>query len=81
MTMDMMLERMNKIMINDKNKGALLPFKRVVKVHDVSAIRMYSINITDDVIKAVPSAIRDGARGLGSTREEAIIRIKFISYM
>ena len=32
-------------------------------------------SITDDVIKAVPSAIRDGARGLGSTREEAIIRI------
>ena len=27
------------------------------------------------IIKAVPSAIRDGARGLGSTREEAIIRI------
>ena len=38
-----------KLMINDKNKGALLPFKRVVKVDDVSTIRMYSINITDDV--------------------------------
>lgn len=38
-----------KIMINDKNKGTLLPFKRVVKVEDVSTIRMYSINITDDV--------------------------------
>ena len=38
-----------KIMINDKNKGALLPFKRVVKVEDISSIRMYSINITDDV--------------------------------
>ena len=37
------------IMINDKNKGALLPFKRVVKVHDVSNIRIYSININDDV--------------------------------
>ena len=38
-----------RLMINDKNKGALLPFKRVVKVDDVSTIRMYSINITDDV--------------------------------
>ena len=38
-----------KIMINDKNKGALLPFKRVVKVEDVSSIRIYSVNITDDV--------------------------------
>ena len=38
-----------KIMINDKNKGALLPFKRVVKVEDISSIRMYSVNITDDV--------------------------------
>ena len=38
-----------KIMINDKNKGALLPFKRVVKVQNISSVRMYSINITDDV--------------------------------
>ena len=38
-----------RLMINDKNKGALLPFKRVVKIHDISTIRMYSINITDDV--------------------------------
>ena len=38
-----------KIMIDDKNRGSLLPFKRVVKVEDVSKIRMYSINITDDV--------------------------------
>ena len=29
-------------------------------------------SITDDVIKAVPSAMRDGARGLGTTREECI---------
>ena len=36
-------------MIDDKNRGSLLPFKRVVKVEDVSKIRMYSINITDDV--------------------------------
>ena len=32
-------------------------------------------SITDDVIKAVPSSMRDGARGLGSTREETIINI------
>ena len=32
-------------------------------------------SITDDVIKAVPSSIRDGARGLGSTREETIVNI------
>ena len=32
-------------------------------------------SITDDVIKAVPSAIRDGARGLGATREETILQI------
>ena len=38
-----------RIMVNDKNKGSLLPFNRVVKVDNVSAIRMYSINITDDV--------------------------------
>ncbi len=38
-----------KVMINDKNKGSLLPFKRVVKVEDVSSIRLYSVNITDDV--------------------------------
>ena len=37
------------IMINDNNKGALLPFKRVVKVENVSNIRIYSVNITDDV--------------------------------
>lgn len=29
-------------------------------------------SITDDVIKAVPSAMRDGARGIGATREETI---------
>ena len=38
-----------KIMIDDRNKGAYLPFKRYVKIEDVSKIRMYSINITDDV--------------------------------
>ena len=38
-----------RIMVNDKNKGSLLPFNRVVKVENVSAIRIYSINITDDV--------------------------------
>ena len=38
-----------RIMVNDKNKGSLLPFKRVVKVENLSVIRMYSINITDDV--------------------------------
>ncbi len=38
-----------KIMIDDRNKGAYLPFKRYVKVEDISTIRMYSINITDDV--------------------------------
>ena len=32
-------------------------------------------SITDDVIKAVPSSIRDGARGLGATREETILQI------
>jgi len=41
-----------RIMVNDKNKGSLLPFNRVVKVENVSAIRMYSINITDDVALA-----------------------------
>ena len=29
-------------------------------------------SITDDVIKAVPRSIRDGARGIGATREETI---------
>ena len=38
-----------RLMLDDKNKGALLPFKRVVKVNDISTIRMYSINIADDV--------------------------------
>jgi hypothetical protein len=38
-----------RIMVNDKNKGSLLPFNRVVKVENISAIRTYSINITDDV--------------------------------
>ncbi len=37
------------IMIVDQNKGALLPFDRVVKIDDVSSIRIYSINISDDV--------------------------------
>jgi len=37
------------LIINDKNRGSLLPFKRVVKIEDLSSIRMYSINITDDV--------------------------------
>ena len=38
-----------KLMVNDKNKGTLLPFKRVVKIEDVSSVRIYSINIADDV--------------------------------
>ena len=38
-----------KLMVNDKNKGTLLPFKKVVKIEDVSAVRIYSINIADDV--------------------------------
>ena len=38
-----------RIMTNDKNKGALLPFNRVVKVSNISAVRIYSVNITDDV--------------------------------
>ena len=40
------------LIINDKNQGSLLPFKRVVKIEDLSNIRMYSINITDDVALA-----------------------------
>ena len=40
------------LIINDKNRGSLLPFKRVVKIEDLSNIRMYSINITDDVALA-----------------------------
>ena len=36
-------------MIVDQNKGALLPFDRVVKIDDVNNIRIYSINISDDV--------------------------------
>ncbi len=39
-----------RIMTNDKNKGSLLPFDRVVKVNDISAIRMYSVNIADDLV-------------------------------
>ena len=39
-----------RLMLDDKNKGALLPFKRVVKVNDISTVRMYSINIADDVV-------------------------------
>ena len=38
-----------KLMVNDKNKGTLLPFKKVVKIEDVSSVRIYSINIADDV--------------------------------
>ena len=38
-----------RLMLDDKNKGSLLPFKRVVKVKDISSVRMYSINIADDV--------------------------------
>jgi len=40
------------IIINDMNKGTLLPFKKVVKVHDISKTRIFSINITDDVVLA-----------------------------
>ena len=40
------------LIINDKNQGSLLPFKRVVKIEDISNIRMFSINITDDVALA-----------------------------
>ena len=32
-------------------------------------------SITDDVIRAVPASMRDGARGLGATREETIVNI------
>ncbi len=39
-----------KLMTVDRNEGALLPFNRVVKVEDVSNIRIYSINISDDVV-------------------------------
>ncbi|MBT4144126.1 MAG: VCBS repeat-containing protein [Candidatus Marinimicrobia bacterium] len=37
------------VMLVDENKGALLPFDRLVKIDDVSQIRIYSINISDDV--------------------------------
>jgi phosphate transport system permease protein len=32
-------------------------------------------SITDDVIKAVPASIRDGARGLGATKAETVLHI------
>ena len=32
-------------------------------------------SITDDVLTAVPSAMRDGARGVGATREETILSV------
>ena len=38
-----------KMMVNDKNKGTLLPFNKVIKVNNTSSIRIYSINIADDV--------------------------------
>ena len=31
-----------RLMLNDRNKGALLPFKKVVKVEDISNIRTVS---------------------------------------
>ena len=39
-----------KIMTVDRNEGALLPFNKVVKVEDVSNTKIYSINISDDVV-------------------------------
>ena len=32
-------------------------------------------SISDDVLRAVPESIRDGARGLGATREETIVNV------
>jgi hypothetical protein len=40
-----------KIMTADRNLGALLPFQRVVTVDDVSAVRLYAVNISDDVYR------------------------------
>ena len=37
------------LMTMDRNRGSLLTFDKVVKVENISAIRMYSVNITDDV--------------------------------
>ena len=39
-----------KIMTVDRNKSALLPFNKVVKVKDVSNTKIYSINISDDIV-------------------------------
>jgi len=41
-----------RLMVNDKNRGTLLPFNRVVKIEDVSAVRIYSVNIADDIALA-----------------------------
>jgi len=43
-------EYVYQIMTTDRNKGSLLTFDRVVKIENVSSVRMYSINITDDVV-------------------------------
>ena len=39
-----------KIITVDRNKGALLPFKQIVKIEDISNTRIYAINISDDVV-------------------------------
>ena len=39
-----------KLITVDRNKSALLPFNKVVKVEDVSNTKIYSINISDDVV-------------------------------
>lgn len=40
-----------KIMTTDQNKGTLLPYAQIVKIEDLETIRIYSVNIADDVYR------------------------------
>ncbi len=40
-----------KIMTTDLNKGTLLPYAHLVKIEDIEMIRIYAVNIADDVYR------------------------------
>ena len=40
-----------RVLNSDKNKSALLPYDKTIRIDEINLVRIYSIDITDDVYK------------------------------
>lgn len=48
------------VMVSDQNKGTLLPFEEIVPISEVNMVRIYSVNISDDIYREnIDRYIRD----------------------